>query len=444
MEFLDKLVLPQSSEHIQLLHYMLMLIFFLFVPFISVVFGGAVLSFYYKTRGINESNPVFIRFSKDLIESLTINKSIGIIIGIVPVLTAVLIFAQLLHTTGSATVGFLIAAFVLNSIGIIFIYTYRYSYSIHEVFEVLKDYNPNEDIHNEIKMYREHTARLRNKSVIYGLVFLFLGLWLFVSGVTIASYPDKWITENIFYSLFSWIVLSRFIHFLAAAFAITGAAILFAFFYWEGGRQNIDELYKDFVKTAALRITFIAALFQPLFLLINIIALPETALSGAVFGFAAIALFLLFIAYHFLYAMIREATIRFSGHVFFALLFALMAVIIQDQLAMSNATRPQSAVLAADFEKYVTELRGEGTEIEVSGEDIFQTRCSSCHRFDTKLVGPSYNETLQKYEGKMNDLVGFILNPGKIDPAYPPMPNPGLKPNEARAVAEYIMETYKK
>ena len=55
-----------------------------------------------------------------------------------------------------------------------------------------------------------------------------------------------------------------------------------------------------------------------------------------------------------------------------------------------------------------------------------------------------YNESLKKYEGKLKDLVAFILNPKKINPDYIPMPNPGLKPSEAKAVAKYILDTYKK
>ena len=79
MDFLDKLVIPQSAEHIQLLHYLLMLILFLFIPFIGAVFGSAILSLYYKAKGLKESNSIYLKFSKDVIETLTINKSIGII-----------------------------------------------------------------------------------------------------------------------------------------------------------------------------------------------------------------------------------------------------------------------------------------------------------------------------------------------------------------------------
>ena len=52
-------------------------------------------------------------------------------------------------------------------------------------------------------------------------------------------------------------------------------------------------------------------------------------------------------------------------------------------------------------------------------------------------------DVLPKYDGKEAQLVAFIRNPGKIDSAYPPMPNPGLKPEEAEAVVKYMFEAYK-
>jgi cytochrome c len=444
MDFLDSLVLPQSSEHITLLHYMLMLVFFLFIPFISVLFGGVSLSLIYRFRGTKESNPLFTRFSRDLIETLTINKSIGIILGIVPVITAVLIFAQLLHTTGAGTVALLSFAFIFNTIGIILIYTYRYSFTMHSVFNSIKGYNPNEEVHHAIRKYYEGTNLLSNKSAIPGIIFLFIALWLFVTGITVALYPETWNDPlRIFYSLFSWKVLANFFQFLAASFAITGAAILFAFFYWEGGKAGLDDEYREFVRTTAIKVTFTAAVLQPLFLIVSVAALPVNALSTSMFGFAALSLFLLFLAYNYLYAMVKESSVKYSGHLFFVLLFAIIALVIKDQLAMSNSTKVQTAVLSANFDKYLADLKGTGTVVEVSGEEIFQVRCASCHKFDVKLVGPPYKETVPKYEGKVNDLVGFILNPVKVNPAYPPMPNPGLKPNEAKAVAEYILKTYK-
>jgi cytochrome c len=88
-------------------------------------------------------------------------------------------------------------------------------------------------------------------------------------------------------------------------------------------------------------------------------------------------------------------------------------------------------------------LKGDGKTVQVNAEEIYQVKCASCHKWDQKLVGPPHNEVLPKYVGKEQQLVAFIRNPVKVDPAYPPMPNPGLRPNEAEAVANYLLETYK-
>jgi cytochrome c len=427
-----------------LLHFILILLFFLFIPFISIVFGGVTLSLIYRLKGIKENNNQYIRFSRDLVETLTINKSIGIVIGIVPLLTSILVFAQLLHSTGAGTVILMVIAFVLNTIGLILIYTYRYSFTINSIFGSIKEYNPNEEVHQAIKKYYEGTGLLSTKSAVAGVISLFFALWLFIGGITISVHPEIWKDSlKLVYFLFSWHVLSAFMQFIAAAFAITGGAILFAFFYWEGGKNNLDDDYKNFVKTAAVRISFTGTLLLPLFMVTGVLGLPVSALSTWVFGASAIALILIFIAYNFLYAMVKESSIKYSGHLFFALLFVLLTFIVKDQLAMSNSTKVQTAILSANFDKYLAELKGGGKVAEVSGEEIYQVRCSSCHKFDVKLVGPPYKETMPKYEGKVNDLVAFILNPKKVNPAFPPMPNPGLKPNEAKAVAEYILKTYK-
>ena len=446
MEFLDKLVLPQSSEHIQLLHYMLILVLFLFVPFISVIFGGTALSLYFRKKGTDSDNRLYSRFAKDIIDMLTINKSIGIILGIVPLLTSILVFAQLLHSAEQSTIIYLIAAFILVSISLILIYTYRYSLSFKNILDSVKNADSADpSFTQEVEKFRRGSTSLSIKSGRYGLLILFFALWLFVTAITLASYPDEWGSQNLFFLLFSMKVLVRFVQFITAAFAITGAAILFGFFYWEGGIKVIDETYKEFVRKISINITFAAALLQPILLLISLFILPGDALSSSVFSYAFIALVLLFLAYHYLYDMLKNSYVKFSGQVFYVILFSLLAVIIKDQLAMSNVTKEQSAVLISKFEKYMSELKGEtGATAKISGEEIYKVRCEACHRFDTKLVGPPHNSVLPKYVGKKEQLVAFIRNPVKIDPSYPPMPNPGLKPQEAEAVATYMLEHFEK
>jgi cytochrome c len=424
---------------------MLILVLFLFIPFISIIFGGTTLSLYFRKKGIDYDNKLYLKFAKDIIDLLTINKSMGIILGIVPLLTSVLVFAQLLHSAEHSIITYLVIVFFLVSISLVLIYTYRYSLSFKNILDFIKD-DDSEDpsFKQEVEKFRRGSFNLSMKSGKYGLLILFFALWLFITAITLANYPDEWGSQNLFFLLFSWKVLVKFIHFIATAFAITGAALLFAFFYWEGGKKGLNDVYKEFVRNISLKITFTAALLQPLFLLINLFAIPGDALSSSVFTYSFIALILLFLAYHYLYDMIKNSYVKFSGQVFYVILFSLLALIIKDQLAMSNVTKKQKAVLVSEFEKYMSELKGKGEgAAKINGEELYKVRCEACHRFDTKLVGPPHNQVLPKYEGKKEQLVAFIRNPVKVDPLYPPMPNPGLKPQEAEAIVTYMLEHFK-
>ncbi|RPI68984.1 MAG: hypothetical protein EHM47_13885, partial [Ignavibacteriales bacterium] len=441
MEFLDKLVLPQSAEHIELLHYMVILVLALFIPFISIILGGTTLSLYFRKKGIEAGNPFYLKFAKDIIELVTINKSVGIILGIVPLLTCILVFAQLLHTASVSTITYLVIAFILITVSLILIYTYRYSLSFTNIFNSIKEVKSEDaELKEELEKFRKGNQSLSMRSGRYGILLLYLAVWIFTAAITLAVYTKSWGSDNFLISLFSWRVLSNFIQLISAAFALTGGAILFGFFYWEGGKKNLTEDYKNFVLKTSARIALTAALLLPLFLLISLLSLPDTALSFSVFSYSFIALFLLFLAYHYLYALLREPSVKYTGRIFYIILFSIIALIAKDQLAMGNATKVHSSYLVADFNKYLADLKGTSTGAEVlSGREIYEIRCASCHRFDQKLVGPPYNSTLPKYENKIDALVTYILNPVKVDPAYPPMPNPGLRPAEAKAVADYEM-----
>jgi cytochrome c len=443
MDIFDSFVIPQSAEHIRLLHYILILIYFLFIPFISVIIGGTALSFIYREKGLKEKNNLFLKFSRDVIETLTINKSIGIILGLMPLLTAIIIYTQLLHNAGTSVAVYLLISFILAAVGFIFIYTYRYSLSFSEIFNSLSDIeelSKKNEISDEIKRFSSGAKKLSSKAGKYGLALLIIAMWIFTSAVTVASYPQQWGEANLLKLMFSWNVFTRFLTFLSASLAFTGAAVLFSFFWWEGGRKNLDIHYSDFVRNISIRITFLGALLVPLFMFINILTLPGAALSGGVFGYSAMALILIFLAYNLLYAMYKNSDAKFSGTLFFVLLFSLLALIVKDQLAMSNATKMHTEILDRNYHAILAKTeKVKGPKQVVNGEQIYQTICVSCHRFDVKLVGPSYDNVMPKYEGKIDQLAAFIRNPVKVDPAYPPMPNPGLRPNQAKAVADYEM-----
>lgn len=441
MEFLDKLVLPQSAEHIELLHYMLSLILILFIPFISIVFGGLILSLYYKRKGLRLSDSYLINYAKDVIEFVTVNNSVGVIIGIVPLLTAILIFAQLLHTAETGTVGYLALSFGLITVGLIMTYIFRHSFALSHLFSSFnKAELKNSD--DEINRLKSSVRTLAEKNGRWAVVFLFAGIWFFVAALTTATNFSAISVSSIFFLLISPKVLLNLLIFIFLAFTLTGSAVLFGFLYWKEDRVLSAE-YLQILKTKSARIALFSAIPLPFLLAINLYSIPESFLSGSVFFYGIAALLLLFLALHLIYMIFQYNKFAYSAPLFFTLIFAVFALVIKDQVAMTNATSSHSIILSTQFDEMLNELRGTGGIAEISGKELYDIRCASCHRFDQVLVGPAHKDVLPKYIGKEAQLVAFIRNPVKVDPAYPPMPNPGLKPQEAEAVAKYIMETYK-
>lgn len=443
MDFLDNFILPQSSEHIQLLHFMLILVLFLFIPFISVLFGGTAVSLYFKRRGLKKQDKNSLRLAKQVMEIVTVNKSVGVILGIVPLVTTILIYAQLLHSSQITNLNYLAIALALLIVSLVLIYSYRYSLSFNEIFSSIDSQSLIDTaIGEDIAKFFDESSRISRRAGKYGFLFLFAALWFFITAISIPAFYSSWQSSGFIFDLFSWKIISRLIYYILASFTLTGGMILFSFFETSGSKKDFTSEYSEFVKKSAVKFTLTSAILLPVFMFINLLAIPGSSLSGSVFVYLIIALFLLFIGYHFLYMILKKANGTLTALLFFVLLFSVGAYIISDQMVMSNSTKVQTALLNTEFEKYISELRGGGEVAEINGEEIYKVRCESCHRFDQKLIGPPHLEVLPKYVGKEALLVAFIRNPVKVDPAYPQMPNPGLKPKEAEAVASYLLKTY--
>jgi len=407
------------------------------------VFGGIFLSVVYKFKANKYNNNFYLRLSKDVAEITTINKSSGFIFGIIPLITAILIYSQLLHNSEVTNLNYLGLALVFIIISLVFIYSYRYSLSFNRIFGSLSDKNISDPmVIEDVNRLSDESNRISRKAGTFGLLFLFLGMWFFITGLTISSIYSSWNVESFIGGLFSWKVLSRFIYYFFFALTLSGGMVLFIFLEDEKKKRIKDEEYSLFVKQKIIRVTFISSAFIPLFALISLFGLPKSALTGTVFTYAIISLALLFLGYHFIYLLTKEMKGTTAALLFFTLVFSVAAFIISDQKAMATSTQVHSVMLSAEFDKYLAELKGEGKVVTINAAEIYQVKCASCHKWDQKLVGPAHLDVLPKYVGKESQLVAFIRNPVKVDPAYPPMPNPGLKPNEADAVAKYLLKTY--
>jgi len=420
MEFLDKMVLQQSAHHMVLLKYLLVLTLIIFYCYAGLLLGSTFLSLFYKLKSkkLEDSNNSI--FSKMLIDLVTFNKSVGFALGIIPIISASFCYAQLLHKTGLDLPEFILIAALIFYFGLGFVYLYKFRMK-------------------------------KNKSSWYfgiiSTVLLAVSTLVLIGSTQLAIDSENWKNQNDIISIvLSARTIFSYLHFVV--FSLLSASLFFLYKYFRNNSEEEfpSELLRVYSRNQSLKIGLVSVIILPALVLIYIFLKPISSLSFNFFGYAVLALISLLVISVFLYVMIKENKTAYGSKALFFLVLFISIMVIKDQFAFDTATKKHFVVLASEYEEYQKKVQEEfGLLVEtINGADIFNGKCVACHQFDKKLVGPPYNETLPKYEGKKEALVQFILNPVKINPDYPPMASQGLKPSEAEAVADYILSIYKK
>ena len=93
------------------------------------------------------------------------------------------------------------------------------------------------------------------------------------------------------------------------------------------------------------------------------------------------------------------------------------------------------------------ELGDLDAELATTGERVFEIKCSACHKFDERYVGPALGDILERRSPAF--VMNMILNPEGMIAEHPearamlaeymtPMANQNLTEEDARAVLEYF------
>ncbi|KAF0140204.1 MAG: cytochrome c class I [Stygiobacter sp.] len=447
MDFLDKLVLPQSAHHMVLIKYLLVLANILLVPYLSVLTGSLIFSIYFKRQAEKKNNPHAYRFSKELVDLVTFNKSVAIALGIVPLLSSSFGYAQLLHLSNFEVSNYLLLSALLLLAAIVMIFTFKYSFHFKDIFRAAdeKGIGSSEFEKEQINKYSVNTNSMNRKAGKIALYATIFAVYFYVGAVQLAIDSERWTAgTNVFSIVFSLSTVVNFLQFFVGSLALTSIVVLYKYFRPNSDVKGEGE-YFDYIKKFSLSNSLILTIAFPLMIAIGTVVKTKFALSFMVFAYAIAAILLLLFVSSLIYFMLKENHLKYNLAVLFLYVVVFALLIIKDQYAFDTSTQKHFAVLAANYTEYETNLKADlGIGPAISGADIYNGRCIACHNFDKKVVGPPYNETLPKYEGKKADLVKYILSPVKINAAYPAMPNQGLKPKEAEAIADYILATYKK
>ncbi len=440
MEFLDSFVLPQSDHHMVLLQYLLILTYILLIPYMGVLIGATYLSLNYNKKGKQSGNKFYFKLAKDIIDLATINKSVAFALGIVPMLSAAFCYAQLLSSSEISLTGYILVSFLFLIAGVISIYSYKYSFHLKDIFNSVKE--ESNEISGELNQYKNVSQSLFNSAGNWALYLILFAAYVFFGATTLAIDPSRWESaSSIFSIIFSFSTLMKFLFFVSIALVTT--TVVGLFYLNEELKETANE-YKEFVKDNLLKTGLAAGVAAPILYVLVFLLSPEISLADTAFGAAFFALMSLLIVVSLTYLMLKEEGAKYINSAITFLVLFFIGFVVKEQSAFNAATVGPFYAAAKNYELHIEEMKTElGLGIiPISGEDIFNGRCAACHKFDQRLVGPSYNSVLPKYADNRDGLVQFILNPVKVDPNYPPMPNQGLKPAEAEAITDYIINIY--
>jgi len=437
MELLESLVIPVSKGHLELLRILLVLAHVLFMGYTAVLYGSTMLSVYYNRIAKKTGDTSFYMLAKEIIDTVTSAPTIWFGLGIAPLIGSILLYTQLLAGMKSPVLALLIISLVFYCAGIAVVYIYKGSVNLSSVLSKL---GPLDSGVSELK---SNNANNNNTLAMWSFILLTFSALFFFAGVNIASNQEAWGTGILTY-IFTGGSLLKMLFFVIFSVIIAAVTFLYMTFVWEGGRKLDSDTLAEFAKNKLSRLAILFTIILPLTLAFNLLTTPKFAVNPMTFIFAAVGGILVVLCGAMLYGMVKENKVERSSNAFWMLVFALIFFVVKEQYAFNISSYDNLLVLASKHEEMEAGKKGHGAaEVKVNPEEIFTTKCSACHKFDVKQpTAPSYNEVAKKYVGKEAEMVAFILNPKPVNTSeYPSgMPNQGLKPAEAKAMAAWILE----
>jgi cytochrome c551/c552 len=408
MDAINQLILLPAVQHQEILPFLIVFMLWLHLPFAGMALISSLLSL------------LFVRRDPDIARTfgLLIPIRIGTFLTFVllPLLSLVVLFGQYLFHQPIPVSAYLLRIVPFLLIGFFLLGVYQRS--------------------------------LQPLAGLCGALCAGTGTFFLINTLDLVAYPQKWeFITSLLPFVFSITGVIHFKIFLAASTMLTGAAALFFLFRWPERRLPEDSPLRGKIRSWSLGLLMAGSLALPLLMVWDLYTMSDTSLSAKVFAISFIQLLLLLFLAAWGLSMLRHACHRHAVACFVTALVVLGLFIYRQEQFQSLANRETLIVLAQDSAKALDELQSKREALYAKagavdvklGEKIYNERCSACHRFDQKIVGPPYNNVLPKYKGDPEKLAAFIRNPVKVDPGYPPMPNQGLNETEVKSVAAFLL-----
>ena len=409
-----------------LLKTLLVLFFLIHILFVNLTVGSSLLVALFEFLGFR--NKKYDALAHELAKTVTVNKSLAVVMGIGPLLCINLVYTVQWYGANALTghawlliIPLIITAFLLA-------YLHKYTW----------------------ERWNTGRAKYLHWAIVIVSTLLFLAIpFVFLANVNLMLFPSEWEKVKGFFSALKvGNVFPRYLHFLFASVALTGLAG--AGWFWR--QPVVDHLGHDFTRNELRRIFYrIAAWATGLQFIAGpllLFTLPCVGLTPLLYKIILPSAALGLILFLVLLKKVRgEETGLRTGYVRLCVFFSIVVLGMGSgrhaYREASLATHQQQ--VRERTEIYVKTLAAWNAanppedEAEQTPEQLFAT-CAACHAPDSKLVGPPLREIAKIYAGNPDGIVTWAMGPGKKRPDFPQMPSfSHLGPDKLHLIADYIL-----
>ncbi len=383
LDLFNRVLFQPTEVHLAASKYLLVLTAFVHFSYIGCVLGTTLFSVFFNIVDRDTPSHDARTLSEYLAGLAASNKGLMVYLGVLPVVTAAVLYAQVLYATHQLTTAGFAAGAAIVPVAFILLSLYRSSFRLRQT---------NYPLH-----------------IVLGAAALgafFTAYFIICSGVSLSLDPEKWpfITNPAEFVIFSWNNIARFVLFLGVSFAITGTAVLFLYFAPEAAREK-EESYNRLVRNFALGLAMGSCLLLPVLIFWNLITVPDVGKSIPMYQVTLLSVVALAAAGRWVYGLLVDPEARPGFRPLGAVLVFFFLLTVADAMTRENAFRDHNYMLLAQAQAArleeeskrraaVAEKAGEavGEGDPVQGERLSQLNgCLSCHSVDGSAnIGPTW------------------------------------------------------
>jgi cytochrome c len=414
------------------LEILIVLLFLAHILFINLMIGASILTVVYEIVGLVKKE--YDALAKEVAATITVNKSLGVVMGVAPLLIINVLYAVYFYSANAltGTAWFMLVFLVAGAFMIGYLHTYTWD-------------------------------RLADQKVLHimigllqAILFLIIPL-IFLANINLMLFPETWgEVQGWLSTLVLPNVFPRYFHFLLASVAFTG---LFLVIYFGRNGYPVEErlapLTRPFLRRHFFSIAFWSTLAQLIIGPVVFLTLPSKGVTWSlvlvILGgvlFASYALWVLWCE-----ITSEDAVIGRKVWLIVALLTGTVCLMGYGRhLYREDSLRDHMNLVQENTTTFiamskVAQWRDEqglgglgGSEQVPLGEKVFMNVCSACHMVDKRLVGPPLTEIADLYANNIEGIIEWVKKPGRRRLDYPPMQAITLTTKQHQAVAQYLLD----